>query len=125
MTSLDGGGEHKNAPDIAARARRFATECGFAVACVDVPAHGDRPVDAELDRIAAENRARVDARAELAPLIAGFPAMVAGRTVPEWRAVLDGCSGSSARCNANPGRHGDLPPFELDRSARFFARHPG
>jgi dienelactone hydrolase len=84
-----GGGQHKKAPGIVARARRFVAECGFAVAAVDVPGHGDRPKDEELDRIATGNRARVEAGEELAPLIAGFQALVARRTVPEWRAVLD------------------------------------
>jgi dienelactone hydrolase len=83
-----GGGQHKKAPGILAHARRFAAECGFAVAAVDVPGHGDRPVNAEFNRIATENQARVDAGAELAPLIAAFQALVAGQTVPEWRAAV-------------------------------------
>ena len=84
-----GGGQHKKTPGIVARARRFVTECGFAVAAVDVPAHGDRPKDEEYDRIATANQARVAAGAELAPLMASFQALVARQTVPEWRAVLD------------------------------------
>jgi dienelactone hydrolase len=84
-----GGGQHKKAPGIVARARRFVAEGGFAVAAVDVPGHGDRPKDEEYDRIATENQARVAAGEELAPLIAGFQALVAHQTVPEWRAVLD------------------------------------
>ncbi|MEU0966027.1 alpha/beta hydrolase [Streptomyces sp. NPDC005917] len=84
-----GGGQHKKAPDIMDRARRFVTECGFAVVAVDVPGHGDRPLDEEYDRIATENRARVEAGEELAPLIAGFQALVARQTVPEWQAVLE------------------------------------
>ncbi|MGW7605043.1 dienelactone hydrolase family protein [Streptomyces antimycoticus] len=84
-----GGGQHKKAPDILTRARRYVAECGFAVAAVDVPGHGDRPVVEEYDRIATENRARVATGEELAPLIAGFQALVARQTVPEWRAVLD------------------------------------
>ena len=84
-----GGGQHKKAPGIVARARRLVAACGFAVAAVDVPGHGDRPTDEEYDRIATENQARVDAGEELAPLIAGFQALVARQTVPEWRAVLD------------------------------------
>ncbi|GAA3495633.1 hypothetical protein GCM10019016_027330 [Streptomyces prasinosporus] len=84
-----GGGQHKKAPDILSRARRFVTECGFAVVAVDVPAHGDRPKVEEYDRIATENQARVEAGEELAPLIAEFQALVARQTVPEWRAVLD------------------------------------
>ncbi|MFG2492066.1 dienelactone hydrolase family protein [Streptomyces caniferus] len=84
-----GGGQHKKAPDLVARARRFVAECAFAVVAVDVPGHGDRPKDEELDRIATENQARVDAGEEPAALIAGFHALVARRTVPEWQAVLD------------------------------------
>ena len=84
-----GGGQHKKAPGIVSRARRFVAECGFAVAAVDVPGHGDRPKDEEYDRIATENQARVNAGEELAPLIAGFQALVARQTVPEWRTVLD------------------------------------
>ncbi|MEU1946564.1 dienelactone hydrolase family protein [Streptomyces sp. NPDC059474] len=200
-----GGGQHKKAPDILTRARRYVAECGFAVVAVDVPGHGDRPVVEEYDRIATENQARVAAGAELAPLIADFQALVARQTVPEWRAVLDavqrfehvgagpvgywgvslGCglgvpfvaaeprvraavlglggaltsAGDAARItvpveflvqwddervpraeslalfdalasaektlHANPGRHGDVPTFELDSALRFFVRHLG
>ncbi|NIY63713.1 alpha/beta hydrolase family protein [Streptomyces malaysiensis] len=84
-----GGGQHKKAPGILAHARRFVTECDFAVVAADVPGHGDRPKDEEYDRIATENQARVAAGEALAPLIAGFQALVARQTVPEWRAVLD------------------------------------
>ena len=84
-----GGGQHKKAPGVAVRARRFVAECGFAVVAVDVPGHGDRPKDEEYDRIATGNRARAAAGEDLAPLIAGFQALVARQTVPEWRAVLD------------------------------------
>jgi dienelactone hydrolase len=200
-----GGGQHKKAPDIVGRARRFVAECDFAVAAVDVPGHGDRPKDEEYARIAAGNQARVDAGAERAPLIAGFQALVARQTVPEWRAVLDavqelshvgagpvGYWGLSLGCglgvpfvaaeprvraavlglggalasaetaaritvpveflvqwddervpraqslalfdalasaektlHANPGKHGEVPAFELDAALRFFARHLG
>ncbi|MER5530401.1 alpha/beta hydrolase [Streptomyces sp. NPDC002677] len=84
-----GGGQHKKAPDIMDRARRSVTECGFAAMAVDVPGHGDRPLDEKYNRIATENQARVAAGEELAPLIAGFQALVARQTVPEWRAVLE------------------------------------
>ena len=200
-----GGGQHKKAPGIVARAHRFVAECGFAAVAVDVPSHGDRPKDEEYDRIATANQARVDAGADLAPLIADFQARVARQTVPEWRAVLDavqqldqvgtgpvGYWGVSLGCglgvpfvaaesrvraavmglggahasaeaaaritvpveflvqwddervpraqslalfdalasaektlHANPGKHGEVPAFELDSTLRFFARHLG
>jgi dienelactone hydrolase len=200
-----GGGQHKKAPGVVARARRFVTECGFAAAAADVPAHGDRPEEDEYGRIAAENQARAEAGEELAPLIAAFQALVARQTVPEWQAVLDavqelghvgpgpvGYWGVSLGCglgvpfvaaeprvraavlglggalasaeaaaqitvpveflvqwddervprdqglalfdafasaektlHANPGKHGDIPRFEVDSTVRFFARHLG
>jgi dienelactone hydrolase len=84
-----GGGQHKKAAGIVARARRFVTECGFAAAAVDAPNHGDRPKDETYGKIATENQARVAAGEDLAALIAGFQVLVARQTVPEWRAVLD------------------------------------
>jgi len=200
-----GGGQHKKAPGMVVRARRFVAECGFAVAAVDVPNHGDRPRDERYARIAAGNQARAQAGAELAPLIASFQALVARQTVPEWRSVLNalqdldqvgpgpvgywgvslGCGlgvpfvaaesrvraavlglGGALACeeaaaritvpveflvqwddervpraqslalfdalasaektlHANPGRHGEVPAFELDAAVRFFGRHLG
>ncbi|MDH6546437.1 dienelactone hydrolase [Streptomyces sp. SAI-117] len=83
-----GGGQHKRSPDIVGRARRFVTECGFAVVAVDAPSHGDRPDHQEFTRIATEYEVRLGAGGELAPLIADFQALVAGQIVPEWQAVL-------------------------------------
>ena len=200
-----GGGQHKKAPGIVARARRFAAEYGFAVAAVDVPGHGDRPRSEEHNRIIAEMRTRAQTGGEQTPLLAGFHALLAGQTVPEWQAVLDavqeldyvsagpvGYWGMSMGCalgvpfiaaepriraavlglngaetsaeaaaqitvpveflvqwddqwvpraaslalfdlfasaektlHANPGKHGDLPVFELDSALRFFTRHLG
>lgn len=200
-----GGGQHKKALDILGRARRFVAECDFAVVAVDVPGHGDRPTDEAYNRIATENQARVEAGEELAPLVAGFQALVARQTVPEWQAVMDavqgleyvgagpvGYWGVSLGCglgvpfvaaeprvraavlglggalasaeaaeritvpvefllqwddervpraqslalfnalasaektlHANPGKHGDIPAFELDSTLRFFVRHLG
>lgn len=84
-----GGGQHKKAPGVMARARPFVAGGGFAVAAIDVPGHGGRPKHEEYDRISTEMTARVAAGEELAPLIAGFQAHVARQTVPEWQSVLD------------------------------------
>lgn len=200
-----GGGQHKKAPSIVDRARRFVAECGFAVLAVDAPRHGDRPDHEEFTRIATEYEARLDAGEGLAPLIASFQALVARQIVPEWQAVLDavqklshvgtgpvGYWGMSLGCgigvpfvaveprvraavlglggaevsaetaaritvpveflvqwddervprtqsltlfdafastektlHANPGKHGEVPAFEIDSTLRFFARHLG
>ncbi|MFC8435837.1 dienelactone hydrolase family protein [Streptomyces sp. NPDC057253] len=83
-----GGGEHKRAPGILARARRFAAEGGFAVAAIDVPHHGERPTGEEFDRLAAEYRARAAVGEDTAALDTALYRLVVGRTVADWRAVL-------------------------------------
>jgi len=198
-----GGGQHKKAPGIVARARRFAAECGFAVVAVDAPAHGDRPRSEEHDRVLAEMRTRMQTGGEITPVLAELHTLLAGQSVPEWRVVLDavqeldhvgagavGYWGMSLGCglgvpfiaaeprvraavlglngaetsaeaaaqitvpveflvqwddervpraaslalfdlfasaektlHANPGKHGEVPMFELDSSLRFFTRH--
>jgi dienelactone hydrolase len=88
-----GGGQHKKAPGVETRARRFVREGGFAVAAVDAPAHGDRPKDGDFTRIATENRARVEAGEPVAGLVAELHRLMAAQTVPEWRLTLDALRG--------------------------------
>jgi hypothetical protein len=38
-----GGGQHRKAPAMVGRAQLLVNICGFHVACVDAPGHGDRP----------------------------------------------------------------------------------
>ena len=83
-----GGGQHKKAPGIAARAHRFATEGGYAVAAVDAPNHGERPKDEEFVRVATENRARMAAGEDTAALVAALHDLLAGQAVAEWGAVI-------------------------------------
>ena len=64
-----GGGQHKRAPGITARAVRFAAEGGFAVVAIDAPNHGDRPQDA-------------------AALVAAMHDLLAGQAVAEWQQVI-------------------------------------
>lgn len=84
-----GGGQHKKAPGIVARARRFAAECGFAVAAVDAPAHGGRPLSAEHTRLIGEMRNRMQAGGDVAPVLAELHTLIAAQSAPEWRAVVD------------------------------------
>ncbi|MDP9829929.1 hypothetical protein [Kineosporia succinea] len=102
-----GGGRHKRAPEIVARAMRFAGECGYAVACLDVPAHGERAADPDLDAVHRHNQELIRNGAEIAPLVAAFQARAAGIVVPEWRAFLDavhedGLPGTDLRENGVP-----------------------
>ncbi|MFE0513776.1 dienelactone hydrolase family protein [Streptomyces sp. NPDC058964] len=84
-----GGGQHKKTPGIVARAQRFAAECGFAVAAVDAPAHGDRPRTEAHDRLIGEMRERMRTGGDVAPVLAEVHGLIAGQSVPEWRAVVD------------------------------------
>lgn len=84
-----GGGQHKQAPGVVARAIRLAAECGYAAAAIDAPAHGDRPRSAEHERIITEMRARMAGAGDPLPLLAELHTLLAAQTVPEWRTVLD------------------------------------
>lgn len=83
-----GGGQHKKALGIPARAGRFVDEGGFAVAAIDAPNHGDRPKDEEFVRVATENRARMGAGEDTAALVAALHELMAGQAVAEWQAVI-------------------------------------
>ena len=200
-----GGGQHKKAPGIVARARRFAPNAVSRRRRSTCPAMATGREMRNTTGSSTEMRARVQTGGELTPLVARLHALVAGQTVPEWRAVLDavqeldrvgvgpvGYWGMSMGCglgvpfiaaeprvraavlglsgaetsaeaaaritipveflvqwddemvpraaslalfdafasaektlHANPGRHGDIPAFELDSTLRFFARHLG
>ena len=195
-----GGGQHSKAPGVVARARRYVTVGGFAVAAIDAPGHGDRPRTEQDERSVADIRQRAAAGEPTGPQVARHNAALATRVVPEWQAVLDalldganrpvgywgvslggaigvllaaaepritaavfGLAGGQALAeaaarvtvpvefllqwddesvpreeglalfdafasrektlHANPGRHVEVPAFELDSSVRFFARH--
>ena len=83
-----GGGQHKKAPGIVARARRFAADGGFAVVSIDAPNHGERPTSAEFDQIAAEYQARAAAGEDTTPLDTALYMLVVLQIVAEWQAVL-------------------------------------
>ncbi|WNV85739.1 alpha/beta hydrolase [Umezawaea sp. Da 62-37] len=84
-----GGGQHKRAPGILGRARRFAADCGFHVAALDAPGHGDRPrTAADEQHVAALRRAQA-AGEPIGPVVVGLHLDLAARAVPEWRATLD------------------------------------
>ncbi len=86
-----GGGQHKKADAVTARARRYVTACGFTVAAIDAPGHGDRP-RAEHDAIVATwsgIRERMAAGEAVGPVIARNNADLAARAVPDWQATLD------------------------------------
>jgi pimeloyl-ACP methyl ester carboxylesterase len=199
-----GGGNHKKSPAMSGRASLLVHGCGFHVAVLDAPGHGDRPRTAHDEQEIAElYRARAAGEPE-GPIVVRYNAHLAEQAVPEWRAALDALqelpeigaggpvgffgtnmgtatgvpltaaepritaavfglhwpdalAGAARRItvpiefvmqwddehiprasglalfdafastektlHANAGRHKDLPRFEADSAARFFARH--
>jgi len=84
-----GGGHHKRAPGVVARARGYVTECGFAVAAIDAPGYGDRPMTEHDQQAVADIRRRREAGEPFLPAIVRYNAELAARAVPDWQATLD------------------------------------
>ncbi len=84
-----GGGQHKKAQGLVARAHRYVTVRGFAVAAIDAPGHGDRPRTEQDERFAAGIRERMAAGEPISAEIARHNTECAARAVPEWQATLD------------------------------------
>ncbi|WP_433302584.1 dienelactone hydrolase family protein [Actinoplanes sp. CA-030573] len=80
-----GGGQHKQAPGVVAAARQLIA-AGFAVVALDAPHHGDRPKSDDFLRLAAANRARMQAGDS--PDLAAMHLLLAEQSVTEWRAVV-------------------------------------
>ena len=83
-----GGGQHSKSPGMIARAGFYVTECGFSVAAIDAPGHGDRPRTADDERFSASLKALMADGGDVGPLIAGNNRRLAAQAVPEWQATL-------------------------------------
>ncbi|MFJ9442375.1 alpha/beta hydrolase [Kitasatospora sp. NPDC101235] len=84
-----GGGTHKKHPSMTGRADRFVNGCGFHVAVIDAPGHGDRPRSAQDEADIAELRKAQAAGEPQGPIVVPFNARLAELAVPEWQATLD------------------------------------
>ncbi|MFF4223786.1 hypothetical protein ACFYZH_13120 [Streptomyces abikoensis] len=139
-----GGGNHKKHPAMAGRAQLLVNGCGFHVAVVDAPGHGDRPRTAhDEEEIAELFRARAAGEPE-GPIVVRYNAHLAEQaariTIPiefdlQWDdehipreaglALFDAFASKEKALHANSGKHKELPRFEADSGARFFARPLG
>ena len=88
-----GGGGHKTAPQVAGRARRYVTGLGVAVAAIDAPGWGERPVPARYEPFNAEIEELMTAGKPLGDAFARRAVVAAGIAVPEWRAAIDALTG--------------------------------
>lgn len=84
-----GGGGHKTAPPMLGRARRYVTGSGFAVAAIDAPGWGDRPVPAEFAPFNAEIEELTTAGKPLGDAFARRGVVAAELAIPEWQATID------------------------------------
>ena len=84
-----GGGNRKKHPAMAGRAQLLVAGCGFHVAVIDAPGHGDRRRTAhDEEEIAELYRARAAGEPE-GPIVVRYNAYLAELAVPEWQATLD------------------------------------
>ncbi len=88
-----GGGQHKKAPGLVARAHRYVTACGFTVVAIDAPGHGDRPRTEQDEQFAAGLRQRMASGEPVGPHVTRYNTELSGRAVPEWQATLDALQG--------------------------------
>jgi alpha-beta hydrolase superfamily lysophospholipase len=84
-----GGGAHKTAPSILARARRYVTDGGYAVAAIDMPGWGGRPMPAECAPFNAEIEELNAVGKPLGDAFARRGVIVATIAIPEWQATID------------------------------------
>jgi hypothetical protein len=88
-----GGGGHKTTPPMTARARRYVTGLGFAVAAIDAPGWGGRPVPAEYEPFNAEIEELTAAGKPLGEAFARRAVVIAELAIPEWQAAIDALTG--------------------------------
>ena len=84
-----GGGTHKKAPAMSGRAQRLVHGCGFHVAVIDAPGHGDRPRTPHDEQEIAVMQRAMAAGEPVGPIVVRYNAHLAERAVPEWQATLD------------------------------------
>jgi pimeloyl-ACP methyl ester carboxylesterase len=97
-----GGGQHKKAPGMVARGRRYAAGCGFTAVSIDAPGHGDRPRTEEDERFVARLRELMAAGQPVGPHVTRHNAELAAQAVPEWQSVLDALRKDTSQAAGGP-----------------------
>ncbi|WP_030911270.1 hypothetical protein [Streptosporangium amethystogenes] len=83
------GGLQQMRPRLAARARHYAAEYGFAAAAIEVPGGGDRPRLAAAEQARADLRRAMEAGEPVDEIVDALVLPVVEKAVPEWQATLD------------------------------------
>lgn len=86
-----GGGLHKKAPALVARAHHMVTTYGFTVAAIDAPGHGDRTRTPADEQVRADLGRALEAgeNDRFMALSLSYGMALAERGVPEWQATMD------------------------------------
>ena len=74
---------------MVARAHRYVTACGYAVAAIDAPGHGDRPRTEQDEQFATGIREQMATGEPIGSQIARYNSELSVRAVPEWQSILD------------------------------------
>ena len=81
-------GRTRKAPGLVARAHRYVTACGFVVAAIDAPGHGDRPRTEQDELFRAGIRERMAAGEPIGPYVAHYNTQLASAPFrsgkPHW-----------------------------------------
>ena len=83
------GGLHKMHPRLAARARHYAAEYGFAAAAIELPGSGDRPRSAAAEQARADLRRAMEVGEPVDEIVDRLVLPLVERAVPEWQTTLD------------------------------------
>jgi hypothetical protein len=83
------GGLDKMRPRLAARARHYAAEYGFAAATIELPGSGDRPRSAAAEQARADLRRAMQAGQPADEIVDRLVLPLVASAVPEWQAALD------------------------------------
>ncbi|MEV8505671.1 alpha/beta hydrolase [Actinoplanes sp. NPDC051475] len=83
------GGLHKREARLVARSRHSAAEYGYAVAAIDAPGYGDRPLSAADKQVRADLRRAKEAGEPLDEILETLIVPLVEKVVPEWQATLD------------------------------------
>jgi len=82
------GGLRKMYPRLAARARHYAAQYGFAAATIELPGSGDRPRSAAAEQARTDLRRAMEAGEPLDEIVDALVLPLVEKSVPEWQATL-------------------------------------
>ena len=83
------GGLRKMYPRLAARARHYAAQYGFAAATIELPGSGDRPRSAAAEQARADLRRALEAGEPVDEIVDRLVLPLVEKAVPEWQVTLD------------------------------------